>query len=326
VAPEPRTEDVQAGRPRQNTVILFRMRLWPRWFPHPALVFVVLAWGINFSVFKVVLRDLEPSVAALVRFVVMVVVLLVACRAMGIALKYPRGQFWRFAFAGFLANGVYMAVFVAGMRTAAATQAAIVLTTAPIWIATFAILLKQERFSWYLLIGGLVAFGGAVMTIVAGGGATEGSMVGALLVLLSAVIWAWSVVLMRPLVVDGAPFGVFALTLPWGAFALVPFGATATLATDWSAVSSGAWWGMGYLVVFAGIGAFAAYYKGLADVGPTKTGMTQFFIAPTVALFDWVVFRGPFVAMQAVGMAVVICGTLVASGRLAMSRQSAVDS
>jgi drug/metabolite transporter (DMT)-like permease len=83
---------------------------------------------------------------------------------------------------------------------------------------------------------------------------------------------------------------------------------------------------MGYLVVFAGIGAFAAYYKGLADVGPTKTGMTQFFIAPTAALFDWLVFRGPFVAMQAVGMAVVIAGTLVASGRLVVeSRKSKVE-
>lgn len=292
------------------------MRLWPRWFPHPALVFVVLAWGVNFSVFKVVLRDLEPSVAALVRFVIMVVVLLAACKAMGIALKYPRGQFWRFAFAGFLANGLYMAVFVAGMRTAAATQAAIVLTTAPIWIATFAILMKQERFSWHLMVGGLVAFGGAVMTILGGGGSVEGSTIGALLVLVSAVIWAWSVVLMRPLVMEGSPFGVFALTLPWGALALVPFGAQQTLATNWPAVTPGAWWGMGYLVVFAGIGAFAAYYKGLADVGPTKTGMTQFFIAPTAAMFDWLVFGGHFVLMQAVGMVVVIVGTLVASGRL----------
>jgi drug/metabolite transporter (DMT)-like permease len=292
------------------------MNVWPRWLPHPALVFVVLAWGVNFSVFKEVLREMEPSVAALVRFVVMIAVITVSCWVLRIPLRYPSGQLWRFAFAGFLANGLYMAVFVEGMRTAGATQGAIVLATAPIWIALFAILGRQESFSWRLLTGGVVAFVGAVTTIVAGGGAVGGSMVGALLVLVSAVIWAWSVVLMRPLVIEGSPYAVFALTLPWGAIALVPFGASATLRTDWSSVGPWGWWGLAYLVLFAGIGAFAAYYRALADVGPTKTGMTQFFIAPTAALFEWLVFGGPFVPMQAVGMAIVICGTLVASGRV----------
>jgi drug/metabolite transporter (DMT)-like permease len=98
--------------------------------------------------------------------------------------------------------------------------------------------------------------------------------------------------------------------------ALVPYGAYATWKTDWAALSPQVWWGLAYLVVFAGIGAFAAYYKGLADVGPTKTSMTQFFITPTAAVFEWLVFGGRFVPLQAVGIVVVVAGTLVASGRL----------
>jgi drug/metabolite transporter (DMT)-like permease len=289
---------------------------WRRNLPHPALVFVVLAWGVNFSIFKLVLAEVEPSVAALVRFVLMMATLWLSCVLLRIPLKYPRGQAWRFIFAGFLANGLYMAVFVEGMRTAGATQGAIVLATAPIWIALFAILKKQDVFTPHLAIGGTVAFAGAVTAILAGGGTLEGSTLGASLVMLSAVVWAWSVVLMRPLVVEGSPYAVFTLTFPGGALALVPYGAYATWRTDWSALSPAVWWGLVYLVFVAGIGAFAAYYKGLADVGPTKTSMTQFFITPTAAVFEWLVFGGKFVAMQAVGIVVVIVGTLIASGRL----------
>ncbi|HXH61755.1 MAG TPA: EamA family transporter, partial [Fimbriimonadaceae bacterium] len=59
-----------------------------------------------------------------------------------------------------------------------------------------------------------------------------------------------------------------------------------------------------------------AYYRGLADVGPAKTGMVQFFIPPTAAFFAWAVFGGSFVPLQAIGMAIVVLGTLVSSGRL----------
>ena len=292
------------------------MRLWPTWMPHPALVFVVVAWGFNFSIIKIVLAELDASVAALVRYCVMLPVLFMACKALSIPLKYPEGQKRRYIFAGFIANGVYMVFFLEGMQTAGAAQGAIVLATSPIWIGLFAILKKQEVFTKHLAFGGLLAFAGAVMVIAAGGGEIEGSTQGALLVLISAVIWAWSVVLMQPLVTSDSPFAVFTLTFPGGLIALLPYGIKATVETDWSALKAHTWWALAYLVLVAGVGSFSAYYKGLADVGPAKTGMVQFFIPPSAAFFAWAVFSKPVGAWQIVGMAVVVAGTLVASGRL----------
>ena len=139
-------------------------------------------------------------------------------------------------------------------------------------------------------------------------------------VLVSAVLWSWSVVLMRPLVIEGSPYTVFTLTFPGGLIALLPYGAWATWHTDWAAVKPATWWSLAYLVFIAGVGAFGAYYKGLADVGPTKTSMVQFYIPPTAAVFAWAVFGGEFVVWQAVGLAIVVAGVLVASGRLPRKR------
>ncbi len=289
---------------------------WRRNLPHPALVFVVVAWGLNFSVIKHALEGLEPSVVALTRYLAMMAVLWVSCIALRIPLKYPKGQFWTFMFAGFLANGIYMICFVEGMQRAGAVQGAIVLATAPVWTALFAIMKKQDVFSPHLAIGGGLAFAGAVIAIVAGEGEVGGSTLGAILVLVSAILWSWSVVLMRPLVVEGSPYAAFTLTFPGGIVALLPYGLFATIQTDWSAVKPEFYWSMTYLVFIAGVGAFAAYYKGLADVGPTKTSMVQFFIPPMAAVFSWLVLGGEFNPWTAVGLLVVVFGTLIASGRV----------
>ena len=129
------------------------MPRWPKAFPHPALVFVVLAWGLNFSIIKVILDEVQPSVAALTRYLAMLPLLYVMARLMKVPLKYPEGQMWRYLFAGFMANGVYMVFFLEGMRTAGAIQGAIVIATMPIWIALFAILKGQAKFSNHLAIG-----------------------------------------------------------------------------------------------------------------------------------------------------------------------------
>ena len=292
------------------------MPRWPKAFPHPALVFVVLAWGLNFSIIKVILNEIQPSVAALVRYLAMLPILFLATRLMKIPLKYPEGQMWRYLFAGFIANGVYMVFFLEGMRTAGAIQGAIVIATMPIWIALFAILKGQAKFSKHLAIGSLIAFAGVVIVILGNGGNLEGSTGGMLLVLVSAILWGWSVSLMRPLVVQGSPYGVFALTFPGGLAALLPYGAWATWKTDWAAVSTNAWLGLAYLTVFAGVGAFSAYFKGLADVGPAKTSMVQYFIPPVAALFAWALFAEPIFPVQIVGMAIVVAGTVVSSGTL----------
>ena len=158
------------------------MRFWPRWFPHPALVVVVVAWGLNFSIIKVILDELEPSVVALVRYVVMLPTMWLWCKVLRIELKYPPGQLWKFLFAGLMANGVYMVFFLEGMETASAAQGAILVATMPIWIALLSIFLKLEKFSAHLAVGILLAFAGAAMTILAEGNGGGGSVLGSVLV------------------------------------------------------------------------------------------------------------------------------------------------
>ncbi|MBX3111584.1 MAG: DMT family transporter [Fimbriimonadaceae bacterium] len=280
---------------------------WPRRWPHPALVFVVLAWGVNFSVIRESYKSFTPEAVAVLRWTGMVPWMFVLAKLGRQDLSMDRALRWRVWLAGFLSSGVYMAVFVAGMAHTSATQGSIALATAPIWITWFAMALRQEAFRWSAVYGPLVAFGGVVL-VISKSGPVQGTVQGTLLCLLSAVIWAVSVVYLRPILREEPALKVMTVSLPAAGLALLPYGGAAVLRVDWAHVGAVGWACMAYLVLVAGSSAYVAYYKAIEDLGPSRAGTTQFLVPPTAlvveSLFHW---RAP-VWTQVVGVAVVLFG------------------
>jgi drug/metabolite transporter (DMT)-like permease len=283
---------------------------------HPALAFVVVAWGVNFVAIKSAYTGFTPAAAGLLRYLAMVPLLLLWCWAARVPLRYPPGEFWRTNMAGFWGSGVYMVLFLEGMRLAAPAHAATALATAPILTTLMSVGLGMDRFNWQLAVGSAVAYFGVCFMALAGGSGGQGELLGTALVALSAVFWAWSVICYRRLVAHQAPLQALCLSFPAAMLVMGAYGARPLLATDWSAVPATAWWAMAYLVVVAGVLAFAAYYRGLKDVGPARTSLTQYFIPPTAALAQWLMLGSPPRLSDWVGLGLVAGGVaLSASGR-----------
>lgn len=283
-----------------------------RW-PHPALVFVVLAWGLNFSIIKIAYLEVSPPALALVRFGAMAVLLVAWCLAGRQSLSYPKGSVGKLLLAGFVGSGVYMVFFLEGMRTAPAALGAIALATSPLFATGLSVALRQDAFTWRLVAGSLVAFGGVAVGILGGTADSDGSAMGALLVLVAAILWAVSVVIYRGLLKEMTPVRALTLSLPGALPVLAVYGTTAVVTTDWPSVTMHGWGALAYLVFVAGVGAFAAYYRGLADVGPARSSMTQYFVTPVAAIFASFVIPEPPRAAELVSLVIVICGVLLAA-------------
>jgi drug/metabolite transporter (DMT)-like permease len=281
---------------------------------HPALAFVVVAWGLNFSVIKLCYRDLSPAATGLLRYILMAPLLAAWCAAAGLRLAYRPGEFWPYNFAGFLGSGAYMVLFLEGMRLAPPAQAAIALATAPLWTTLFSVGLGQDRWTPALGLGSATAFLG-VLTVVLGGVERQahGHGAGVLLVFASAVVWAVSVVVYRPLLATDHPLRVLTLSLPGASVALLPYGWPALARTRLAEVSPLGWASLAYLVVVAGVLAFAAYYRGVADVGPSRSAMTQYFVPPTAAFGAYLVLGIPPAWTDLLGLLIVALGLWVAS-------------
>jgi drug/metabolite transporter (DMT)-like permease len=129
----------------------------------------------------------------------------------------------------------------------------------------------------------------------------------------SAVVWAASVVVYQPLLQRDEPLRVLTLSLPGAFLALLPYGGAALAQTRFEEVSPAGWGSLAYLVVVAGVLAFAGYYRGVADVGPSRATLTQYFVPPTAAFGAWLVFGTPPGWTDVVGLAVVMAGLAIAS-------------
>jgi drug/metabolite transporter (DMT)-like permease len=279
------------------------------------LVFVVLAWGGNFSIIKLAYQDFSPAAVALLRYLGMLVVMggvLIALRQLPRLDKVA----WRgLLVGGFLANGFYMILFLEGMKGVGAAEGAVILATAPLWMAVLSVLGGQEKLSWPLGLGAGLAYSG-VATVILGGKALGGSTLwGIGLVLASAVVWAWSAVTLRPHFQGRDPLPTYFASFLGASVVLVPYGLLASLNTPFAAITPAGWGALIYLVLIAGILAFVAYYWGLRDCGPVKTAFHQYFIPPTAALVEWLTTGRSLLPIQWLGIGLLFVGVVIGTQR-----------
>ncbi len=225
--------------------------------------------------------------------------------------------------------GIYLVVFLEGMKYSTPAEGAIILGTGPAFTLLFAVLVKQEQFRWRALVGMLIAFCGVVVVVLSGPSVHSGSvsasdkLMGNLLVLVAAVIWAISVVVTRPLVGKIEPLRMFTLSMPGAIAALLPFGLLPSLHTDYTHMSATGWWMLLYVAVIAGALGFALFYEGIKQVGASGAMTYQYFVSPLAAIFGWVVMKIPMTPLQFVGLVVVLLGVGVSSsGRNIPAREA----
>lgn len=267
---------------------------------------------MNFVVLQLAYRDFEPSALGLIRFLVMTPLMFLTAFAMKAIPKLKRNEWPRVLFAGFMSSGAYMVVFLEGTSRVTASQGAIMLATAPIWIGILALLTKQDKFRWPLVWGVLVAYVGVAMVVLGGDSKAGGSLVGILLCVSAAVVWATSIIALGPVLKEHNPVGVFALSMPIAAVVMVPFGAQSLAHTDFSRVTPTGWFALAYLVFVAGTACFVMYYTAVRAVGPTQAGMIQYIVPVVTAVAQFFVLGSALTVLQILGIAVVLVGVMLA--------------
>jgi drug/metabolite transporter (DMT)-like permease len=158
----------------------------------------VLLWASAFVGIRYAAPYLSPGPLALGRLAVGTV-------ALGVMVlvrreRWPRGRdWWPIIAIGVLWFGVYNVALNAGERAVDAGTAAMVINVGPLLIAVLAGWLLREGFPRSLVIGLGVAFAGSVVVGVATseGGSSSAPVIGVLLCLTAAVVYAISVVLQK---------------------------------------------------------------------------------------------------------------------------------
>src|SRR5215470_1278758 len=157
------------------------------------LISIVVIWGFNFAVMKLMYRYFHPIAFNALRFVISSLTMLGILKLRGerpqIDRKDLRGILWL----GFLGNTLYPFVFVLGLDRTKAGNAALLMALTPIFAFLIGVAMRKEHFNAAVLMGIVLSFAGTAAIVVFGRSAVSlsESSAGDLLMIGAALCWAW---------------------------------------------------------------------------------------------------------------------------------------
>ena len=273
---------------------------------------MAVIWGINFSVVKYATESFSPPALTGLR------VALAALFLIGVSYTGPRPRLARrdillLLLLGVLGNGLYQLFFVHGVARTRAGNAALIVGSAPAFIALFARLRGLERVRRLTLAGIALSVGGVALVIFGSAGSSNGeaTLLGSLLVFGGVLCWTVYTILLQPYTKRIHVVQLSAITMVGGAVPLLIVSTPALIATDWAGVSMGGWLALFYAsVVSMGI-AYLFWYRGLRVLGPTRTAVYS-NLQPIIALLvAWMFLNETPTVFQAVGAATIVAGVFL---------------
>jgi drug/metabolite transporter (DMT)-like permease len=286
---------------------------------HPAfgltdvlLFAMAVIWGVNFVVVKYATQVFNPVAFTGLR-VGTVAVFLVAVAFARHRPKLARRDVIGLLLLGMLGNGLYQLFFVHGVARTRAGNAALIVGSAPAFIALMARARGMERVKGLTLVGIALSVVGVGLVIVGSAGASNGetTLLGSVLVFFGVLCWSVYTIGLQPYTKRIPIVQLSAVTAVGGAIPLMIASTPALIATDWSAVGLGGWLALLYSSVLSMGVAYFFWYRGLRVLGPTRTAVYS-NLQPIVALLvAWAFLSEAPTIFQGVGAATIIAGVFL---------------
>lgn len=280
-----------------------------------SLVLLAAIWGVNFSVVKAVLTEIEPLALNALRFPLAALALgLVVLGGAG-PLVPSRADVPRIVALGLLGNVAYQLCFIFGVDWTMAGNASLLLSTTPVWTMILSALAGHERPAHGVVAGVACTLVGMSLVVLGGGdwiSLHSRTLGGDLLMVGASILWSvYTVAGRRPIQRYGA-LRTTTWTLWVGTPVLMLIGGPAIARSDLGAVPLWAWAG----VVYAGllsIGlAYVLWYRGVRRIGNNRTAVYSNLVPVAALITAWLWLGEVPSPAQLLGAGVILVGLTLA--------------
>lgn len=276
------------------------------------LVIVVMTiWAANAPFAKLGLEHLDVFLFNSIRYVVAFGALVVLLRSRTEWIPVPSEDRWPLLRLGLIASIIYQVLYILGLRYTTAGNSAVLLSTSPLWTAVISAQMHQDRLTWKVLAGMGLALAGIVLIITGSGTRIEfggDAVVGDLLSLAAAFLWALNTNLQKPLLTRYPALQLTVISLGIGAIGLTFIAVPSAAQQDWSAVDmTGVW----IALISGGLSIGVAnvlWSYGVKRLGPRRTAGYNNLVPVMTFAISYAIFGAPVFLQQIIGAAMTVTG------------------
>ncbi len=280
-----------------------------------AYTLICLIWGSTWLVIKLGTTTLTPWLGAGIRFAVSVVILFGIIKYRGIEIPWTPAAKKFYFNVSFFSFTVPFALVYWGAQYIPSGLSSVLFGTYPFSVAIFSYLfLKEEKLTVSKIAGIVFGFSG-VLVIFANDLRTnsEYALFGMAATVVSAMMQAYSVIIIKKHANDISPFVTLMMPMVFGMFFLLGgsllFEHYETVHFTFPAIV-----GILYLSIFGTILTFVSYFWLLKKTAPVILSLTA-FITPVIAVTLGVLLNHEqFSPEKYIGAAIVLAGILIANG------------
>jgi drug/metabolite transporter (DMT)-like permease len=273
-----------------------------------SLVAMAVIWGVNFPVVKYGTQVMEPIAYNALRMTLGCAILFAIVQARPRPRPAP-DDIRQLLLLGVLGHCVYQILFIYGISLTRAGTASLVIASSPAVVAIIARAHGHERLS-LRAVGGIALSIAGVVLVLGGSIAADGTrhLIGDLMILLAVVVWAFFTTRLVPITQRVDSVQVAAWSLLGGIIPLVLIALPSLLRLEWGAVTPLTWGAVFYSGFLAMVIAYLLWYRGVREIGPTRTSMFGNLQPIVAVLVAWMLLGEIPTAFQGVGASAVLGG------------------
>ena len=274
---------------------------------------MILVWGISFLNTRVLLDSgLTPTEIFVARFTIAYVSLLVVS---GFKVRFTG---WRdellFVVCGVAGGSAYFIAENTALELTLISDVAVLVSTAPLTTALMgAIFYRDERISWLSCVGMIIAFVGSVMLALKDGLVWGDSIMGDLLALLAAFVWAFYSMALKKLNRTYSTLFITRKLFFYGILSALPLLAMEESQINWQAVSRPEVWGnLLYLGLICSMAAYFIWGITVKRIGAVRAS-NYFYLSPIISMIAAAIWFGERTnAVAYIGCVLILAGVIMA--------------
>jgi drug/metabolite transporter (DMT)-like permease len=274
---------------------------------HLALALVAVLFSLNYIIGKIGLRSFEPFAFAWLRVFGSALLLRLALLSLRRERQPMTRSDWRSAaFYALLGVCINQLMCLKGLSLTSAHEAAILITTIPVFTLVGAIIVRTESATALKITGIALAGAGALLVIgihPSGGGSAR--LFGDLFILINCAAYGTFLVVSRPMSLTRPALEMVSHFFTIGCLLMLPFCASSLLSTKWSSIPLQAWLALAGVIVGPTVGAYVLSAWALARAESSMVAAYT-YVQPFLATLLAALFLGERLTMRTLLAAVLI--------------------